>query len=148
MSNDNFINETLQEYLNNKDHEQHRELIKDVLQNNSNETKYYLWTLLMNYDTMKCTVESLSNHLQGLYCSDKDVQSYIDRIVSFNPKLSYISISAVSGLDMKLDNSLDIQIRVPANNNTEQHFANADKIMKKVKEVLTMILVESKGIVR
>lgn len=142
-----FVNNVLREYLANDKYKSYSKLIEATLQDNvSMGAKYNLWTLFMNFGTAKLTASQLSERLCEVYKSDKNIEEYINKIVSYNPKLNYISIQASSRMDMKDDHNLDIHVSVNSGSSLEEQFENADRITTKIKEVLTMILFESKSI--
>ena len=139
MSDIEFINNTLKKYLEHKDFKEYDSLIEAILKDDVPiSAKYNLWSLIMNHGTEKLCVENLSNQLFNFYSSDKNIEAYLNKIVNFNPKLGSISIESKSRQDMKLDYSLSIDLPVKID--------NAAHIMKRVKEVLTMILIESRTV--
>lgn len=139
MADVEFINKSLRSYLELKEFENYSKLIQEVLKDNiAIEAKYNLYCLLMNHMTERLCVENLSRQLRQLYCSDKNVEAYVNEAVDYNPKMGYVSIDSKSRRDMSHDYSL--YIRIPCSND------NADDTVKRAKEVLTMILMEAKTV--
>ena len=135
-----FINEKLSFYLKDKEHEWHHDLIEFIIKSDSIDAKYNLWNLLMEYGTRKLCIQNLTERLCNFYAGDKDITAYVDQAVYYNPKLGYVGIEAKSRRDMKDDCSLSIDIRC-----SEE---NADQVINRIKEVLTMILIETQTIKR
>jgi hypothetical protein len=134
-----FVNNALKHYLEDKEFSQYKTLINMVINDDSQPgAKYNLWTLMMNHGTNSIIGENLSKALKNVYCADKNIQEYVHNAVMYNPKLGYVSITSKSRRDMKLDYSLDIYIPCSSE--------RADKIVETCKEVLTMMLVESKTV--
>jgi uncharacterized linocin/CFP29 family protein len=125
--------------LANEDYKSYAKLIKAALDDNFPiDAKFNLYCLLMNHGTEKLCVENLTTQLRNLYCSDENIEKYVHEAVFYNPKLGYVSISSKSRRDINHDYSADISIRC-----SEE---NADRTLKRVKEVLTMMLLESKTV--
>lgn len=133
-----FINQSLSYYLTNNETKDYAGLTNFVIQSNDKASKWNLLTLFMNNKTQELTIENLTNRLKSIYLSDPNIATYVDRIVSYNPKLGHVSITSSSRQDMEDDCSLYIDIPC--------YSEDADRLIKKVKEVLTMILTESKTI--
>ncbi len=138
------LNNELSEYLKDDKYSDYHSLIKFVVNETSDmKVKSNLLCLLLNYRTEERVIKNLTEQLCTLYKSDT-LEKYLDQAVKFNPKLGYVYIESSSGKDMKNDHSLYISLPVKHDDNMEAYFNNAKVIMDKVKEVLTMILLESK----
>jgi hypothetical protein len=135
-----FINKTLSSYLENDEYNQYSKLINMVIADDTNPgAKYNLYALFMNHGTEKIVVENLTKKLHEFYCSDANITEYVKNAVCYNPKLGYISISAKSRRDMNDDYTLDICIPCKS-------FEDSERIIKRVEEVLTMMLMEAKTV--
>lgn len=134
-----FADEQLKWYLGQEEYKQYSSLINTILQDTvSVEAKYNLWCLLMNHGTEQLTVKNLSKQLREVYCSDKNIEAYVNKSVRYNPKLGYICIDSKHKLDMDGDGSAYISIPC------KEEYANI--AMERIKEVLTIILIETKTI--
>lgn len=142
-----FINNVLRKYLVSKEYKQYAALIEAVIKDDANTSaKYNLWTLIMNHGTEKLSMENMSTRLANLYCADKNINEYLDSIIFFNPKLNYVEISGKSGKDSKDEYSLYLTFPVQYDSDVKKHFENADKVINRIKEIMQMILLESRTI--
>lgn len=141
-----FINDHLIRYLEKPEYKQYSKLINLILESDSISAKYNLFTLLMNHDTDVLTINGLRDRLHNLYCADLNIEAYIDSIIEYNPKLNYISISSKSGFDINDNGSASINVRTPHNADVNKQFADASEMVKSIKDVLRIILTESKTI--
>lgn len=143
---DHFIVKRLEEYLHDIKYQSYKQLIEFVKDGDDIKAKYNLMTLLMEYGTEQLCVRNLQERLKNVYCSDENIEVYINKIVSFNPKLGYVSIEASHGRDMENDYSLDIHLPVKSDADIDKYFENARLVEERAKEVLRMILMESKTV--
>ena len=134
-----FVNERLASYLELDDYRDYSSLINYVIQGNDPKAKWNLFTLLMNNGTEKIIVENLTKQLRTLYCSDENIAAYVKDAIFYNPKLGYVSISSKSRMDMNNDYTLDICIPCKS-------FEDSERLIKRIEEVLTMMLMEAKTI--
>lgn len=141
-----YINERLDYYLNNSNYDSYIHLIKSVKEGDDLKAKYNLYLLLMSLQTERLHSENLEKRLSNIYCDDKNIEEYLNKIIDFNPKLGYVSIQASHGMDMKNDHSLYLTLKVESNSDINIYFDNAHQIIKKAKEVLRIILMESKSV--
>ena len=150
MPNLSWINESLGLYLKAEEHKNYSTLIKAVIDDDTSANaiviKYNLFCLLMNSGTEKICVENLSKQLRSIYCSDTNIVDYVNQAVDFNPKLGYVSICPKYRRDMGGDHSLYLTLKVEYNDDNKIYIANAEEIMKTAREVLTMMLLESKTV--
>jgi len=147
MASAKHANKLLNTYLENQDYEESWALIRSVIQNDNDiNAKYDLLCLLMNGNTMELIIDNLQRQLCHIYLSDKNIEAYLDKAVQFNPLLGYVSIEARSRRDMKNESSLCIGIPVTRKSDIDKQCEEAERIMTTVKEVLTMMLVESRTI--
>lgn len=138
MKDPEYINERLSDHL--KDQEikrNYNKLINFVIASEDIGAKYNLLCLLMNHGTNSLCIENFSKQIRSIYCSDKNIESYLNNIIQWNPKLGYVSFEASTRSNINGDSSL--YITIPVNDVDE-----AEREMKRIKEVLTMILMESK----
>jgi hypothetical protein len=141
-----FINNILVKYLEHKYYKNYDALIEATIKSDDLGAKYNLWTLFMNNSHAKREAEQLVNRLSSIYCDDKNIEKYLDSIIWFNPKLGYVEITAKSKQDSRNDGNLGIKIAVKHDADTDKYFAKADSIIETVKEVLRMILLESRTV--
>ena len=130
MEPDKFISARLDELLNDKKYSDKLDLILSIKNGNNVKAKYQLFTLLSESHIDSITIENLRKKIKYIFCSDSSIEDYLNKIVYFNPILSYISISTSSGKDMDDEYTLDIKIPVPFDNNTDIYIKTADNIMK------------------
>jgi len=142
-----FVNKALLDYLEHDRHKEYKSLILSVVKNDDEPgAKYNLWTLLMNKDCAESEIKHASERIANLYCADTNIAKYLHECIMYNPKFNYVSVSTKSGRDMKNNYSLDLHLSVPYDSNVEKQFENADKVVARCKEVLTIMLVESKTV--
>jgi hypothetical protein len=141
MPNIEFVNERLQYYLDSKEYRytQCNSLIAAIIKDDSNiKAKYDLYCLLMNTGTDQLVINNLTSRLESIYRSDVNINAYLDHCVRYNPKMGEVTIEAYHRRDMKDDCSKYIRIVCKQE--------NANHIIDTAKEVLTMMLMESKTI--
>ena len=139
MSSKEFINEALARYLENKTFKKYSKLIKKIMADDVDiDIKYNLWTMMLNHACEKSHAENVTKQLCEFYCADENISSYLNGAIRFNPKFNEITIEAKSRCDMKMDYSLYISIPCSSE--------DANKEMARIKEVLTMILMEAKTV--
>ncbi len=137
-----FVNKSLLDYLENGRHKDYKTLIEAVVKDDSNPgAKWNLWTLLMNYDCAESEIKHASERIAHLYCADKNISKYLDECIMYNPKMRDLTISSKSRRDMKNDYSLSIYVDLRSHDDKD-----VDKAIATCKEVLTMMLVESKTV--
>ncbi len=137
-----FVNKSLTDYLEKDKYKEYKSLILSVVKNDDEPgAKWNLWTLLMNKDCAESEIKHASERIANIYCSDKNISKYLHECIMYNPKLRTLTISAKSGRDMRNDRSLDIYVHLRSNDD-----ADVDKAIAECKEVLTMMLVESKTV--
>lgn len=142
-----WIDERLASYLNNKEYDRYKNLIRAVMRSDSIAAKYNLMTLFLEHGTRKIHIENLQERLKNLYCKDESLENYIHSIVNFNPKLNSIEISTKSGRDMKEDCSMYFVVdKAKYSDNMDEYFDDADKKMQRIKDYLRIILTESKNL--
>lgn len=146
MNEDKFISSKLDELLVDPKYSDKSDLILFVKNGSDIKAKCQLFTLLAELNIDSITIDNLRKKIKHMFCSNSSVETYLSKIVCFNPILSYISISSSSGLDLEHDYSLDIIIPVPFDPNIDVYQETANKMMKDIKDVLTIILFESKTI--
>lgn len=140
MEDNKHVNEQLSRYLDSIEHEEYLELIKTIIKDDvSRAAKYDLLCLLMDHSTQDMMINNLRARLRNFYCSDKNIEAYLNEAVQYNPLLGYVSIEPKSRRDMENYSSLYISLPI-------KHDKDVDKLMEHAREVLTMILVESKTI--
>lgn len=110
----------------------------------ANHEKMTFGLMLMNYSIEQSRVRSLEDRLQLSY-KGEGIESYLNKIVQFNPKLGYVSLDAgESGRDEKDDYSCYFKIPVEYNENMDEYFKTAKEVEDKLKQVLRIILVDAK----
>lgn len=110
----------------------------------ANHEKMTFGLMLMNYGTEQLRVRNLEDRLQLSY-KGEGIESYLNKIVRFNPKLSYVSIDAgESGRDERDDYSCSFNIPIKYNENVEEHFKAAKDVEDRLKQVLRIVLVDAK----
>ena len=110
----------------------------------SNRQKITFASLLMNHTLEQLRVRNLQDRLQLSY-KGEGIESYLNKIVRFNPKLSYVSLDAgESGRDEKDDCSCDFQIPIKYNENVEEHFKAAKEVEDRLKQILRIVLTDAK----
>ncbi len=98
----------------------------------------------MNHTLEQLRVRNLQDRLQLSY-KGEGIESYLNKIVRFNPKLSYVSLDAgESGRDEKDDCSCDFQIPIKYNENVEEHFKAAKEVEDRLKQILRIVLTDAK----
>lgn len=117
-------------------------LIDCIIDQNDDDVKYNLIALLMNNGSYKITINSLRDRLSEIYKSDKNINEYIDKIISRSPKLGSIDIYPLDKADSR--NNYTACISVRCNYNDSRDIVNRE--IKNIKEVLRIILLESKFI--
>lgn len=139
MEDNKHVNEQLSKYLDDKEYEEFGQLIKTIIKDDvPRNAKYDLLCLLMDHRTQDMMINNLRDQLRNIYCSDKNIEAYLNEAVGYNPLLGYVYVNAKSQRDMENYNSLYIHLPVKHD--------NADKLIERTREVLTMMLVESKTI--
>lgn len=140
MEDNKHVNEQLSNYLDDKEYEDFWELIKTIIKDGvSRAAKYDLLCLLMDHRTQDMMINNLRDRLRNFYCSDKNIEAYLNEAIQYNPLLGYVSIEPKSRRDMENYNSLYISLPI-------KHDKDVDMLMDRAREVLTMMLVESKTI--
>ena len=110
----------------------------------ANHEKMTFGLMLMNYGTEQLRVRNLQDRLQLSY-KGEGLESFLNKIVEFNPKLGYMAINAgESRMDEKDDYSCYFQIPVKYNENMDEFFKNAKEIEDKLKQVLRIVLADAK----
>lgn len=142
-----WFNQQLTYWLNEEESYAYRDLIQAAIESSDVKTKSELIVLLMDHRTEKLTTKLLREAITKFYCSDVSLDEYLKKIVSYNPKFGTISISASHGLNMEHDYNLDITVPVAHKADLDEQFEEVNRVEKKIKEVLKMILVETKSIV-
>lgn len=142
-----WFNDRLKFQLEQKENLSYKRLIEAAIKSDDIEVKCDLHILLMEHGTQKFVEENLRKAITEFYCADKDLDSYLDKIIFYNPKFNSISVSASHRQDMAQDSSLSIDVPVSYHENVDIQFEYANKQISNIKEVLKMILVESKTIV-
>lgn len=139
MEDNKHVNERLSYYLDKEEYEDFWELIKTIIKDDApRKAKYNLLCLLMDRSTQDMVIDNLRDRLRNVYCSDKNIAAYLNKRIGYNPKLGYVYIEAKSQRDMENYNSLYIHLPVKHD--------SADQLMERCREVLTMMLIESKTI--
>lgn len=147
MSDLEWFNERLTFQLNQEENQSYKHLIEAAIKSEDIKIKCDLHVLLMHHSTQHIVEENLQKAITEFYCSDKDLDAYLDKIIFYNPKFGTISISAFHRMDMQHESTLEIEVPVRHHENIDKQFEEVRRVEKKIKEVLTMILVESKTIV-
>ena len=110
----------------------------------ANHEKMTFGLLLMNYGAEQLRVRNLEDRLQLSYRGE-GIESYLNKIVQFNPKLGYVSLDAgESGRDEKDDCSCSFNIPIDYNENIDEYFKSAKEVEDRLKKVLRIILVDAK----
>jgi hypothetical protein len=147
MSDLEWFNDRLKFQLEQPENYSYQYLIEATIKSEDVKLKCDLNILLMNFYSSRIIEENLRKAITQFYCADKDIDSYLNKIVSYNPKFGTISITASHGSDMEHENSLCIEVPIRFHEDVEKQFQEVSKVEKKIKEVIKMILVESKIIV-
>jgi len=135
MNDIEFFNEKLSGYLQHDNYKKYKQLIQLVINSDDLGAKSNLLVFMMNHMSSKYTIDSLINRLQNIYSSDY-LSSYLNKIIFYNPKLGCVSIGSSSNMDSK-DHS-NLYLDIPC---SEEHAIN---LIKKITELLTIIITESK----
>jgi hypothetical protein len=141
MADIEYANERLQSYLDSEEYRcaQIKGLLAAVINDNDNvKAKYDLLCFLMDHETNLLIIKNLSERLKEIYLSDKDINSYLDHSVRYNPLFQEITIDAFHRRAIDDDSSKYITIKCK--------LEDRDSVMTTVKEVLTMMLIETKSI--
>jgi len=110
----------------------------------ANHEKMTFGLLLMNYGAEQLRVRNLEDRLQLSYRGE-GIESYLNKIIRFNPKLGYVSLDAgESGRDEKDDCSCSFNIPIDYNENIDEYFKSAKEVEDRLKKVLRIILVDAK----
>ena len=109
-----------------------------------NRQKISFASLLMNYGTEQLRVQGLQKRLQLSY-KGEGIESYLNKIVQFNPKLGYVSLDAgESGRDERDDYSCYFKIPIQYSEDVDEYFKNAKEVEDRLKQVLRIVLVDAK----
>ncbi len=137
-----FVNKSLLDYLEHDRHKEYKSLILSVVKNDDEPgAKWNLWTLLMNKDCAESEIKHASERIANIYCADESIQKYLHKCIMYNPKLGTLEISAKDRRDMRSNHSLSLYVHLRSNDDKD-----VDKAIATCKEVLTMMLVESKAV--
>lgn len=144
MSDYYFLNKKLEEFLNDKTFEEYKDIIIFVQNGADLKAKIKLLSLLSDYSCDLMYITNLKNRIKNIFRTEESFELYLDNIITFNPKLQYVELSPWNGLDINSDFSLSFKIPVSYDNDEKIYFNNAKKIKDELKEVLRLILIESK----
>lgn len=110
----------------------------------ANHEKMTFGLMLMNYGTEQLRVQGLQKRLQLSY-KGEGIESYLNKIIKFNPKLGYVSLDAgESGRDEQNEGSCYFSIPVKYNKDVDEFFKNAKEVEDRLKRVLRIVLVDAK----
>ena len=137
-----FLNSAKENYHHTKD----EVALIDAVQKSdipSNE-KMTFGLLLMNYGTEQLRVRGLEDRLQLSY-KGEGIESYLNKIIGFNPKLGYVYLDAgESGRDEKNECSCYFSIPIKYNENVDEYFKAAKEVQDRLKRVLRIVLTDAK----
>lgn len=89
-------------------------------------------------------VKNLQERLELSY-KCKDLEKYLDEVVTFNPKFGVINVNAgESHRDEKDDSSCCFSIPVKYSENVDEYFELVSKIKDQIKRVLRILLIDAK----
>jgi hypothetical protein len=138
-----FLNSAKENYFYTKD----EVALIDAIQKSAdiaNHEKMTFGLMLINYGIEQLRVRNLEDRLQLSY-KGEGIESYLNKIVQFNPKLGYVSLDAgISGRDEKDDYSCYFKIPIQYSEDIDEYFKSAKEVEDKLKQVLRIILVDAK----
>ncbi len=144
MADVDWVNSTLKALMNCGEYDSYKPLIEAVIKNDeASDAKYYLVAMLYDLSAERHHVEHLKKFVKNIFSKETDIDAYLDKLISCNPKFGTISISASHQLDMTHSHNLFIEVPAHFNKTREEVEAQINRI----KEVLKMILLESKTVI-
>lgn len=140
MANIKYVNEQLKSYLDKKGFGDYSKLIDYVLKDETPiHAKYNLLCLLMNHGSGKIALENMVRQFRELHCLNPDINEFLKERVFYNPKFGTITIESRYSKN-------SISVSVPHHKDIDKQFKAADEEMERLREVLTMIIIESRSV--